>query len=609
MIMRKYWPLLLILTLTSVAQNNYSLSGNRSAWEVEEVLEENRRRNEQINRYIEECNRETERRLDGLEDRLRAAIMASMPRSQQTGTPAQNNVTKIGGIQIISDPSPNAPRKPDYTRKREQEARLRQQQEYNARRARQKKAEIEAIRQRKAERARRLEEEEQRKRQEIYNRTYAAEYARGDQIARQLSAQAHWRTNEGADLLAMTHNSSNLMYADVEKNFDQPTSSAGIHSIKPIKRRRVAIEGLDPHAIPWATMSADARPYSEWSSMAPVLAFVDSVPPLKALPITIANPSQWDELADQLPAGVMSNLRTAIYHECNGRIPDIAYDSQDEQYHLYDQKSHKIITVSGDGTEVTVHSLKEKDPGLEGFWKDIRESTAFSASGSVAGYNGNVSIAPSDGHIEADVSHNGKTKIKYDSKYNNITASQEIFDTSRLGGDGGNKEKDAKSSFIKDLNGQLATKVKIYENSSEIKHKKIYLSSQPNLPSFGIEGNIGVGLEVKASASAKAGVKSGIGLSVNGDASIARGGFEVSVMSKPPIYGGMCFLTGGASAKLGYSYTLKRGKKSAKNASLDYKQEVGRNIGAWPISIVGVSGITCYSSEEIDKAFENKSKK
>lgn len=621
--------MLLFSATAAAGQTPYGLNGNRPDYEVREIMED-REREQRINRFIEENNRRTQQSIDGLEDKLRNAMRRNSP---ATGSQPQGGTAPRGGLQFSVDRP--APRAKGQTRKQRDEQRRRERDAEHRRWLEERRQQIAEQRRRDAERERRRREREAELARLRYDTNYRAEYARTAGYYARKSDEAHWRTHEGAEILDATHRAENLMYGPVEKNFEQGAGTAGRgHRLKTIRRRRPAVTGLDSHAIPYGTMAANARPWSEWRASAVV---VDSIPRPHGgtkLRINLSSPGQWRRLAEEIPPELMSNLRAAIYHESDGNIPGLVYEPGRRLYYLYVPENRKIISFPVDGTEITVHSLTEKDDRLAEMWSTIKKSAKFSAGFNALGMiDSKVSFTPGKGEVEGKMNAGpagvslsesgiglkaGKAEAKADFGKEEVSVSTEIYkDRTPVGKKEKPEIKDSekKKKLIPEIKGELAAEIKLYENSSEIRHKKIYLSSSSSMPSFAIEGSVGAGVEAKASASASAGVNTkvpggnGLEAKVQGDLNFARAGVEVTVMQKPPLYNGMCFLTVGTKAKAGYSYMLKFGKEATPASANDGEKAEGIasvNLGAIPLSLTGMAGLKCYYTDEMNRAYAEK---
>lgn len=634
--MKKAYLTMILCASFASAQNPYSLNGNRSEEEVQQVLYEGYLRQQKINQHIDEINRRTQQSLDNLDDALMKAFLKARPKQQPTNQPQGRTLPQRGGIMFTVDETHT---RPNNRQRALQEQQRRNQDAENRRKLAQQKAEIEEQERRAEERARiaeqrrRQREHDERLRREIYQRTYAQEYANAGVKAAQLSNEAYWRTHEGADMLDAAHSSSNLIHSNVEANFNSGGVPVGRHKMRPLRQRRPAITGLDPHAKPWDT-------FREWKAIPVEDEYTERIPPLPkdtVPPIVVRSLSGWAKLEDELTPDILSNLRMALYHEFNGDIPPMVYDESTGKRSLYQYSSHKIITISPDGTEMTVHMLEEKDDSFKDIFDNITKSTKISASynaldkikggvdftpgkqqagGNFSAYGAGVDISESGFGINAGKAHAEVINTKKDRKDFSVSYSdKEEINIGKMVAEN-NMSSDGKQDIDKEsdknrgdlLKGELSAKIKIFENSTSIHHRKYYLSSNVGYPSFAIGGNVGVGIEGSASVNASAhATKTGelkVGAKYEADATLARGGVDVTFMIKPPGYDGMCFLNVEAGTKVGYSYTLKRGAQKSAGAGIG----VGRNLGALPIVLTGNGNLTCYHTNEVDNAFEAKKK-
>lgn len=631
--MKKIYLALVLCTSLASAQNPYSLNGNRSEEEVQQVLYDGYLRQQKINQHIDEINRRTQQSIDNLDDALMKAILQARPKRQPENQSEGRTQTPRGGIMFSVD-EPHT-RSSNNRQRQRQEQQRRNQDAENRRRLARQKAEIEAQERRAEERARIAEqrrlkrEHEERLHRELYQRTYAQEYANAGVRSAQLSNGAYWRTHEGADMLDATHSSSNLMYSNIEANFNSGGVPMGKHKMRPLRQRRPAITGLDPHAKPWGTFREwKAIPIEDKCTERVLPLPVDTVPP-----IVVRSLSGWAKLEDELTPDLLSNLRMALYHEFNGDIPPLVYDESTGNRSLYQHSSHKIITISPDGSELTVHMLEEKDDSFKKIYDNITKSTTISASynaldkikgeayftpgkqeagGKFSAYGAGLDISESGIGVNAGDAHADVITTKKDQKGISVTyTDKEKVNIGKMIAENdkpkNGKDNDSDKNKEDLLKGELSAKIKFCENSTTIHHRKYYLSSNSWTPSFAIGGNVGVGIESGASVTAsvhatkKGELKAGAKYEI--EATLARGGVDITFMLKPPGYNGMCFLKAEAGAKAGYSYTMKRGGQKSLEVG------VGRNLGALPIVLTGNGNLTCYNTKEVNNAYEAEKKK
>lgn len=608
--MRNFCPILLVCSLTVSAQ---SLIGNRSDEETNEILEQGRIRTEEINRTIRDINRKTQDACDGLEDKIREAILRQLPQNK----PSQGSAPR-GGIQFTVDPPRTAPS--SAHRQAEQQHKIAREAQHQAWLEQRRQA-INEQRQQEAERRRRRIEEEQKIRQERYNAIYTTEYMREGPSAQRKSDIAHWRTHEGAQILNETHTAQMLMTASSVKEFGHGTRTS-THTVQPLKRRRPI--GLSPDAIPWATMAADARPWSEWTNKVQKI-YLDpelSDSSINAPKTMLTANEQWNEMTARLGESRMEQIRYALVDACGKNIPSLYYDESNGRYVVYSYDSHKIITIAPDGSSMTTHQLTEKDDSISNIWNNIQKTSYVSGSFNavdaisskvglslnsekmveyefkVKGVGGNISntgwsIDAGNASLSSD--YNGEKRKLEVSK----SADFEIQDKKE-------PEKDNNTSTKKKdlLTAELNARITAYENSSSIKHSKIWFADDISSPSFGAGWQLGAGLTVKGSAKAYMKANDNIkhGAEVGGEVTLANAGINGTVMFRPTLYKGMCFATVDVKADLGYKYKYKSkgGKKSDKSF------EKGRNPGSYPVFLSGAGSFRCYSPEETKLNFNDK---
>lgn len=600
--MKSYFIFLLSMCLPIVALGQVSLLGGRSEAEMRAYWEEDARRTEQYNRWLDEHNRRAQESIDAIEDALHIAIRRSVSTQGHTSNKATVTTARArSGLMIstdnstVSTTSARTARSQQRKHQREQEQReclLRQE---------------EIAKQRRLQAAERRRQEEKRRRQEHYDRVYTTEYKREEYRSRRLSDEADWRVGEGADIMDRTHTASSLMTASTQRNFGSSSScSVRKHSIRSLSHRSTAIVGLDPYAIPWATMSADARPWDEWNASHPIRDIVPSIPVQSVVPLISSE--LWIHIQDDLGKEKTDMIRAVVNNECNGVIPEIRYEASDGHYYLYDQESHKVISIDGDGSSIMVHQLTEKEDRFSDIWENIKKSATLSMDINAAkSLSSTVSITP--GSDKEFVSYSGKVgnlSGRISNKGYSVTAGDVIGKGDYNSGDievvvdvakktiplGGELESKEKTEF----GGNLSASIKAIEISSQITHRKYILSSNASSPSIGIGSAYGVGITAKASATTFAELrKSGVayGAEVKGEVSLAKGSLDATVMVRPPLYGGMCFATISLEGKAGYAYSFK-----IENGSGISSKVRGRNIGGLPLSLSGAGALKCYQPQE-----------
>lgn len=528
-----------------------------------------------INAYLQQNAQHTQSVISGLESKVSAGIRRA----------SQSNNSQSSGMRISVDAQRKAQRDADHR------AWLEQRQE-----------EIREQQRRQAERERLRQEEERRRREAQYQAVYATEYIRAGARADRLTQEARWRTGEGAELMDRMHDEKRLMTASTEKNFSSSASPRG-HRMRPLTRRLQ--HGLSPDAIPRTAMTADARPWSEWSQYVPPMRIAPPpVTRVKSPQSVLDSDGQWAELESRLGRERAEQIRYAAFDACGGRMPDLRYDSGDGRYVMFNPESHKIITIDPDGKSMTIHQLTEKDDSIWALWRNIKESASLSLDFNAIGgkISSRTSITPGSdkevasneltiGGMGARVSDKG-----YQAKAGNLSVGQD-FGKDGVKADVTFGDKRESTAL---LDGSISTKIKLYENSSEIKHSILYFADNASTPSIGMGYNVGFGATVKGSAKASMTLDESKGKlsysrEVKGEVSVAKAGTQVQMMYRPPLYKGMCFATLSGEAKVGYEYKYKSG------SGKKIEGEKSVNLGKLPLTLSGAGHFRCYSPEDIAK--------
>lgn len=608
----------------------------------QEVFEDEARRIERYNEFIRNQNQKTQQAIDGLDAALRAAWERQRPKNNVQGNSSIQR--QSGGITIIQE----APRQPnsqsEILRRRQVQKKIEAQRarQVQQRAEREERRKIEEERRREQERLRRAEEE--RRRQEQYNAVRATEYGREGPRTQRLSNEASWRTHEGADMLDRAHTADNLMRKEYANNFSNGHSMAGIspasgkHRIGSLRSRgRVAITGLDQDAIPWATMHKDALPWSEWGKNTETVPVLPPIPIKKPVDPTIDGVEQWRDLKERLGEEKLNPIIQLVAHETGNHFPDLLYYPEKKEYSMYDYNTNKLMSFSEDGERFTIHELKEKDDGLKEMWQNLKRTRAEAGFNALNMVESKVTVAPGEsegekvkwegkamGIIGTSISDqkaginigdvNGSINYKGNSNEAEVKSEVQLGDVADML-KGEKAEYVESDKFELDIEGSLCAKVKIYENSSEIKHREFNLKS--NGASLGYGYNIGRGLTVEGngeiSGSARMsglGAKAGVGVNV----SVAKvgGQGEIMYISKGKTY----FFKAKSEFKVGYSYELqkfwgveaqrdKEKKESEKSRKGGIISGEG-NIGSLPL-VLGMGLEYSYQDNEMAlKSFNDK---
>lgn len=600
--------------------------GERREEDILEVLEEAAQREERINEYIRQQERDAQNRAEQIERGLLNAIQRNANKPKATNT---TTVQRSGGLTISTD---NSSVRTTSTRTARANQRKLQRKQEHQEWQKQRREEIEEQRRRQEERRRREElrrrQEEERRRQETYNRVYATEYQRAGLNSKRLSDKADWRVGEGAEIMDRTHSAKSLMQTPVHRNFDAKTArSTKKHGIRSLSHRRVAIKGLDSHAIPWQTMKADARPWDEWYTrkQESLRIIIPSKPAKPVIPID--STGIWKHMIENLGLERTNQIRSVLKYECDV-IPNVWYETYDGCYHYYDVQNRKTIKISDN--EVTINQLKENDDKLKDIPDNLLDAsisagfkTPLSISSEVSlspralielGKNEKgedkellqfkASVGPLGANIKAETGKDStaistkpssrasiKGELEVNNNYTQTSISKNGIDISY------NKTEKKEDEEPIEIKGYAELKAKVFENNSEKTTRTYHLSDNKNrfIQGYGIGHTIGMGLKIEGKSEVYAEAsksRQGVGFTASGEATVAQASLHTTVMLNKG--NGVCFLATESGGKLGFAATFKRttGKK-------DGKKEIEISKPVTFITPVNVKGMyKCYNKDE-----------
>lgn len=614
-------------------QNPLGLSTNAEIAEKDAyIAEQERLRRERDNEFYRNQQQKLEKSLDNLDQRLSSWLESKIPNKQKTQN--QNeipNQQRVGGITYVQEPPRSSSKqkrsRPESDRKRQREA---EHQEWlknlNEQIAQEKELE--------RERERIRQEEEQRRRQEHYNAVRTAEYMREGRRTEMLSNEAHWRTHEGADILDRTHSSSNLMRKEISNNFsssNKPVQSN--HRISSLRSRGLfTTDGeINHHAIPWATMHADAIPWEEWGKRVPSTNIITiELPERKNAKPILDGKERWKELSERLGEDKMNSIIHVVAKETGNNFPYLNYDSTQHKYYMYDYDTSKYMTISEDGKVFTVHTLKEKNDSLKDLFLNLKNWQIKAGYNALNIIKSDITISPflpnSQEHAKWEGSVMGigtffsskkmgvngmgaqaSIDITGDNKAVNFKIDKTIDNNIQdLIHKKNEDDKNEVSNSKLEIEGHIRAQLKMYENSSEIEHRTLYLSPDNRGVSIGSGYNIGRGLSAKteyALSISNLGVSQSIGANTN----IAKVGGFFWGMRK--FGNSTCFLSVHPESKVGFSYKymLKGGEKKEKekgNSNTDVlHMSREHNVGGFPL-VFGIDvSVVCQSDDSVQKAF------
>lgn len=625
--------ILISIPITSLGQITVrgGILGERREEDILEVLEEAAQREERINEYIRQQERDAQKRAEQIERGLLNAIQRNAPAPKATNA---TTVQRSGGLTISTD---NSSVRTTSTRTARANQRKLQRKQEHQEWLKQRREEIEEQRRRQEERRRREElrrrQEEERRRQETYNRVYATEYQRAGLNSKRLSDKADWRVGEGAEIMDRTHSAKSLMQTPVHRNFDAKTAhSTKKHGIRSLSHRRVAIKGLDSHAIPWQTMKADARPWDEWYTrkQESLRIIIPSEPAKPVIPID--STGIWKHMIENLGLERTNQIRSVLKYECDV-IPNVWYETYDGCYHYYDAQNRKTIKISDN--EVTINQLKENDDKLKDIPDNLLDASISAGFKTPLSMSSEVSLSPR-ALIELGKNEKGEGKdekgegkellqfkasigplganIKAETGKDSTAISTKPSSRASIKGELEVNNNDTQTSISKngidisykktekkedeepiEIKGYAGFKAKVFENNSEKTTRTYHLSDNKNrfIQGYGIGHTIGMGLKIEGEAEGYAEVtksRQGVGFTASGEATVAQASLHTTVMLNKG--NGVCFLAAESGGELGFAFKRTTGKK-------DGKKKIETSIPVTFITPVNVKGMyKCYNKDE-----------
>lgn len=561
---------------------------------------------ENVSREIERINRECEeniRRIREWQPDLR------QPRQQSNAStvPAKPR----GGIQFSCDsPQPASRRGSTQTTARKQHNDAQHRAWLEERRAQRERDE-----QHRREVEYRRREADRIRRQQIYDAAYAVADAVAAQRAARLTAEARWRTGEGAEILDRTHTAERLMTADTRKNFGSG-AVAGRHRLGTLSTAKKGF--LDSRSIPWGTMGQDAKPWSEWEKDCREAYAVALRPQPPLQPVKMKWSNAWEEMSHNIPPDRMNMLKAVVYFANDGVIPQMYYDTDSKKYLMVTDDEHKVFAISPDGSEVDMLTLTEKDDSFSDLVKNIK-NLSVEASATMAGFNkggtrkpfggddnakreisdGSASMKLNDKEISASYKDEG-AKVSAGVSVDGLSLSaSEKMNIAKYSPDKEMKdEKDAKDT---DFGVSLSVDLDFFKSSAKVERKSYSLSDLGI--ATGHDWSAMGGFEADASVSGSASVSGNKGGDAKMSIKFAEGGLGGTLVHKIPFYKGYVVHEAGISGSLGTEISWKsRTGKAKDGAAVDVTAT--QSVGALPLSVgASVKAFRFISQEDIDKAF------
>lgn len=558
-----------------------------------------------VSREIERINRECEETIRRIRE-----WQPELPQGRPQGS-SRGAQQPRGGIQFSSDSPRPAQRRNNNTAVRKQQQQRAQHQAWlQERRERREQAE-----QRRRREEQRRREAELMRRQQIYNAAYVVADAVAAQRAAQLTAEARWRTGEGAQILDRTHTAKRLMTADTSKNFGNGTV-AGRHRLGALSTAKKGF--LDSHSIPWATMSKDAKPWSEWEKDCRKVYAVAISPEPPLPPVKIQSPDPWNELLQNVPEGRTDMFKAVVYFANDGVIPPIYYDTDAKKYLMVSDDENKVFAIAPDGSEIDMLTLTEKDDSFYDLVKNIK-NLSVEASATMAGFNKGGTLKPfgGDDNAKREIS-DGSASMKLNDKeisasYKgegakvsagvsvdglSLSASEKMNITKYSPDKEMKDEKDAKDT---DFGVSLSVDLDFFKSSAKVERKSYSLSDLGI--ATGHDWSAMGGFEANASVSGSASVSGNKGGDAKMSIKFAEGGLGGTLVHKIPFYKGYVVHEAGISGSLGTEISWKsRTGKAKDGAAVDVTAT--QSVGALPLSVgASVKAFRFISQEDIDKAF------
>lgn len=564
--------------------------------------------NDNVNREIERINRECEENIRRIRE-----WQPDLKQPRQQGGVSSVSAKPRGGIQFSSDSPQPASRRNNNTAVRKQQQRTQHRAWLEERRARRERDE-----QYRREVEHRRREAERIRQQQKYNAVHAVVDAAAAQHAARLTAEARWRTGEGAQILDRTHTADRLMTADTRKNFGNGTV-AGRHRLGGLATAKKGF--LDSNSIPWGTMAKDAKPWSEWEKDCREIYAVALRPTPPLPPVKIQSLGPWNELLQNVPEERKDMFKAVVYFANDGVIPPIYYDTDAKKFLMVSDDENKVFAIAPDGSEVDVLTLTEKDDSFSDFVKNIK-NLSIEASANVAGFSKDGSSKPlgdEDTSVAPSEASDGTVSVKTDDK--GITASYK-GDGAKVGAglsdnglslsasekmnlaehSVGKKEGEDKDKKKDPYEASVCVGLDLFKSSAKVQHKSYSLGDLG--VATGHDWSAMGGFEATASLKGSASLLGSSGVETKMSIKFAEVSLGGTLVHKVPFYKGYVMHEVGVSGSLGteISWKTKIGKaKDGAAVDVTVKQALG---GRLPLSVGGkVKAFRYISQEELDKAF------
>lgn len=353
---------------------------------------------------------------------------------------------------------------------------------------------------------------------------------------------------------------------------------------KSVKAQPVNAGYLDYNSIPFATMKADAVPYSEWGKQTAqtyILTEDLNVPEPSQLPqMTRRWEGDWDVIHSRISDNLLPQIKASIFFSNDGEIPPLYYSKKADKYIAELNDGKTIVALSADGK--TLDFLK---------WTDTNDTNLLENMGK-------AKLSANAGSIGLDVGSKGvsyKNKIiKIENKsYNKVSLGTSISDSKDFGEDESLKKKDTDKDkedkgFLSVPEIGLEGKFTLYENSSQIERKRFYFGENV---AKGYQWSLKAGLDVssKVGASQKS-------ASVSASATSMEGDFGGQLII--PVFNGYVFSEAKINGAAGYKF-----KRKSKKGGKEIDMSSSSSLKQLPLSIgYEVKALKYYSKDTINKA-------
>lgn len=337
---------------------------------------------------------------------------------------------------------------------------------------------------------------------------------------------------------------------------------------------------LDYNAIPWGTMKADAKPYSEWSKQSE---FVYDLNPQEITPTPPQLPRRtpvwegdWDEINLKIPNDVLAQVKMSIYIANDGVIPPMYYSKKAGKYLAELDDGMTIIALSEDGRTLDFFKMSEKED--INLLENVLDAEASVHVGDVKIDKKGMTYQGKHVDIGTEFKKGGKLAAsKSDSK--------DLYEVKNEEED---KDTKKKKEFLSMPDYGLEEKYTLFESSKKVERKVFRIGDKMTEGyQWSVKGGMELSTKVEVSKE-----------SVSGSATMTTAEGSFGRYKVIPVYNGFVYSEVKITGSLGYKIKYKR-----KWSKKEVESSTTKSLGKWPISVgYDVTVLKYYSYETINNA-------